>query len=173
MRWVALLYTVVLTPERRVKAAELQKIVATAGFGEGRTVLSTGNVVFDAEGDAATLEARLEAVAEAQLGKAIPIFMRSAEELRAVLAANPYPEATVADPSRVAVRFLRKSPSAEALARIEPDKLARFQVQDRALWLMAEMELSQVPLHRKLSGAGVGPGTWRSASALAKIAAAL
>lgn len=175
MRWVGLLYSVVLTAERRVTKADLMDVAARAEVAGVATVLSTGNLIFEAEGDEAALERQLEAALDLQLGKPIPVFVRRADAWLALAAGNPFPEATVLDPARVAVRVMRSEPDADALARIRkatgPDDA--FHAAGRALWLATRGALSTTPLLRAISSPWVGAGTFRNASAVAKIAAAL
>ena len=57
---VALLHSIVLSPGRRVVMAELRTMAEALGFGNARTLVSTGNLVFDADAavDAGEIEAR-------------------------------------------------------------------------------------------------------------------
>jgi uncharacterized protein (DUF1697 family) len=68
-RWVALLYSVVL-PGGRLAMADLRDLAAGLGLGAPRTLLATGNLLFEADAaDAAELEARLEPAFAARFGK--------------------------------------------------------------------------------------------------------
>ena len=172
MLQVALFYSVVLTKSRRITSADLMRIAEAAGVEAVATVLSTGNLLLRGGGDEVALEQRLEAATESLLGKAIPVFVRSAQEVRALIAANPFPDE---NPSRVAVRVLRHPASPASLdriaARLRPGEY--FAAQPRALWLATTTDLSASPLLTAVSARWVGQGTLRSASALGKIAAAL
>ena len=66
--WVALLYSVVLGPGRRVRAEDLRSLAADLGFERPRTLLASGNLIFEGEGDARAIEARLEPAFAARLG---------------------------------------------------------------------------------------------------------
>ena len=175
MRQVALLYSVVLTAERRITSADLIAVANDVGAGPLRTVLSTGNLILSSDKAPATLESALEHSLLRLLGKPIPVFVRTAAEWRALVGANPFPEATRRDPSRVAVRVMRTAPTPAALARIAasagPDQA--FAATDRALWLATPEQLSTTPLSRAVGAGWAGEGTLRNASALAKIMAAL
>jgi uncharacterized protein (DUF1697 family) len=172
---VALLYTVVITPSRRVKRAELLEAATQAGLQDARTVLSTGNLIVQADRDEATITAALESALLAICGKRIAVFVRQAPAWRALIAANPFSAETVADPSRVAVRVMRAQPDGQTLARIAAKVSgdARFAATDRALWLATPTQMSDSPLLRAMGAGWAGAGTFRSATALAKITAAL
>ncbi len=173
-RWVGLLYSVVLSAERRVTKADLLEVATQAGLDGGRTALSTGNLIFQAQEDEAALEVRLEAATAQVLGRAIPVFVRSVDDLHAVLLANPFPVQTEADPAQVGVRILRRVPSPELVARIAakagPGEV--FAAQGRAFWVAGSGSLSDSALFRAAGAAWAGEGTFRSASALRKIIAA-
>ena len=68
--WVALLYSIVLGPGRRVVMADLRALAGELGFERPRTLLATGNLIFEAEAaDARAVEARLEPAFAARFGK--------------------------------------------------------------------------------------------------------
>jgi uncharacterized protein (DUF1697 family) len=173
--WVALLYSVVLSPDRRVTKADLLAVAAHAGLERASTVLSTGNLIFGAEGDEAALEARLESAVKDLLGRPIPVFVRCADDLCAVLAANPFPAQTKADPARVGIRILRHVPSPDVVARVsaKAGPAEVFAARGRTFWVAGSGGLSDSPLARAAGAAWAGAGTFRSASALEKIVAAL
>ena len=100
--WIALLRAVNVGGTGKLEMAALRALCADAGFEDARTYIASGNVVFrsglDEAGVRATLEARLAALA----GPRIPVLVRSPEELRALIAANPFADAPGA---QVAVLF--------------------------------------------------------------------
>ena len=61
MRWAALLKGVNVGGNRKLPMADLRAFLEGLGLDDVKTLLASGNAVFDAgEKDAATLEARLE-----------------------------------------------------------------------------------------------------------------
>ena len=174
-RQVALLYSVVPDGTRRIRSEDLTAIAQAAGALPVRTVLSTGNLILETDQDPALLETALEQAILQRHGKPIPVFLRSAEDWRALVAANPFPEATRRDPSRVAVRILRQHPTPAILARIAGTVAPgeAFATTDRAIWLSSPDQLSTSPLARAIGARWAGEGTFRNASALGKILAAL
>lgn len=106
MTWIALLHSVVLPQGARLKMADLKALSEDLGHRDVRTVASSGNLVFDAEGrDAAGLETDLEAAFRQRFGKAVPIILRDAARFRRLAQANPFPD--VADPRQISVRVMR------------------------------------------------------------------
>jgi uncharacterized protein (DUF1697 family) len=108
MRWAALLKGVNLNG-RKLPMADLKALVEALGYREVATLLASGNVVFACdETDGAKVESRLE-TALAAYGLETDAIVRGAADLQAVIAANPFPEATLTRPNHVVVLFHRDS----------------------------------------------------------------
>ncbi|RYE10818.1 MAG: DUF1697 domain-containing protein [Hyphomicrobiales bacterium] len=75
--------------KRTVKSAELKATFETLGFTEVKTLLASGNVLFDARSEKG-LKQKIETGLEAAFGFPIPIVLRSLDELRAMVAADPF-----------------------------------------------------------------------------------
>lgn len=86
--------------KRQVKMAGLRSALEAAGFGAVKTVLASGNVRLEAEGDAASVRGRLEEVIAKAAGFEVLVVLRSEAELRAMLDGHPFdrldPKADVA-----------------------------------------------------------------------------
>lgn len=108
MKWVALLKGVNLNG-RKLPMADLRALVERLGFTEVKTFLASGNVVFEAgEQDAGAIVAKLEECLAAY-GLKTDVILRNGAELRAVLAANPFPDAARDRPSHMLVAFHREA----------------------------------------------------------------
>jgi uncharacterized protein (DUF1697 family) len=114
---VALLRGINVGRAKRVAMADLRALVGELGYGDVRTLLNSGNVVFTstpkAKGDPAR---RIETAIEERLGVASRVTVLSAAELAAALRDNPL-AAVAHDPSRLLVTVPR-SPAERA--RLEP-----------------------------------------------------
>ena len=101
---------------------ELKQAFEAAGFTQVKTVLSSGNLVFDGRrASDATLERAAEAAMEKRLGQAFLTIVRSVEALREILANDPYRDFGVSPPAKRIVTFLRQSPGARLELPIEQD----------------------------------------------------
>lgn len=91
--------------------AQLKAAFESADFRNVKTVLSSGNVVFEARTASAEVLARkADAAMNEVIGRVYPAIVRSVDELRALLAADPFsPFALPPDAKRV-VTFLREPP---------------------------------------------------------------
>jgi uncharacterized protein (DUF1697 family) len=89
---------------------ELQRCFESAGFTNVRTVLSSGNVVFDARSTAeSTLERRAEAAMAQQLGRGFYTIVRPLGQLHTLLASNPYASYAVLGDAKRVITFLREN----------------------------------------------------------------
>jgi uncharacterized protein (DUF1697 family) len=176
-QWVALFYSVVLGPQRRVRSVDLLEVAHAAGFRPTGTALSTGNLLGEAADGRHLVEQRLELAAEAVLGKRIAVFCRSGAAFRRLVNEPPFSGRTLRriDPTQVAVRIMRVAPSPEVIERIAShcERGDEFCARGDALWLLTRRPLSEARLARAVNAAWAGEGTSRSLSALVKIAAAL
>lgn len=128
-RCVALLRGVNLGRAKRIAMADLRALVEELGFGDVRTLLNSGNVVFTAPARSArTAAGRIEEAIAARLGVQTRVTVLTGRELGGVLDDNPFPEA-VAQPSRYLIAVFAE-PSARGRAepllaeRWEPERLA-------------------------------------------------
>jgi uncharacterized protein (DUF1697 family) len=104
--YVALLRGINLGAKRRVAMADLRAWLADLGYTDVRTLLQSGNVVFRTDRGPGTVTGELERRLAEGAGFPIDCVVRTADELRAVVAADPFGQ--VADnPSRYLVSFLR------------------------------------------------------------------
>lgn len=175
--WVALLYSIVLAPGRRVVMAELRALAEELGFARPRTLLATGNLIFEAPvADARAVEARLEPAFAKRFGRQIDVIVRAGDDWPALMAANPFPEASGREPSRVAVRVMR-SPVGQAVAdRLEPYRAAGegLAVAGGDLWLHLPDGVSGSRLASAVTPARAGGvGTFRNWNTVRKIGEAL
>ncbi|MFT3792012.1 MAG: DUF1697 domain-containing protein [Rudaea sp.] len=97
------------------KMPELKRCFEQAGFAAVKTVLSSGNVVFDARaGSEPALARRIEAAME-RLGRTFYTIVRSTAVLNTLIAADPYAAFRVPEAAKRVVTFLgepRKAPPA-------------------------------------------------------------
>jgi uncharacterized protein (DUF1697 family) len=103
---VALLRGINVGRAKRVAMADLRKLVEGLGYGDVRTLLNSGNVVFTAPRAAAGAAGRIEKALATRLGVTARVTVLTAEELTAAVTENPLRE-VADDPSRLLVAFFR------------------------------------------------------------------
>lgn len=118
--FIALLRAVNLGPHNKVAMADLRGLLTELGMEDPRSLLQSGNLVFRSDhSKTAELEGLLEDEAEARLGLKTDFFVRTAEEWRAVIEGNPFPEKAESDPSHLLVFALREAPKSAAVKALQ------------------------------------------------------
>jgi len=98
----------------------LQACLEAAGFGNVKTLLSSGNVVFNSRATAAsTLERKIETALTEYFGQAFVTIVRPAEALAAILDSDPYSAFRPSARAKRIVSFLRKPPNSRLKLPIE------------------------------------------------------
>ena len=111
--WVALLRGVNVSGAGRLPMAEFRELLAGLGLSAVRTYIQSGNAVFESELSAVKLEAAIRDAVAARYGFAPETFVLGADDLVAAATEHPF---AGADPARVHVCFLRKTPSPDEAA---------------------------------------------------------
>jgi uncharacterized protein (DUF1697 family) len=104
-RYIALLRAVNVGG-RVVKMDRLRALFEELGLAGVRTYIQTGNVFFDTDAsDRAALTARIERQLEEALGYPVATFLRTVEELAAVVALDPFAGREITSDMRLNVLF--------------------------------------------------------------------
>jgi len=119
--------------KRRITNEELCARFGELGLREATAFLASGNVVFETdEGDEEALARRIEDGLRESLGYEVPIFLRSGEEVHAIVGRDPFSAAELErSAGKVQVALLGGEPAAEERDRVldlapAADRLAFF-----------------------------------------------
>jgi uncharacterized protein (DUF1697 family) len=110
--YIALLRAVNVGGTGKLPMSELRAMCEALGFNGVRTYIASGNVVFESRLAAASVKTQLERRLEDYAGRPVGVLLRTASEMAAVLAANPFADAP---PERTLALFLDSAPGADAL----------------------------------------------------------
>jgi len=93
------------------KMPDLRRSFEAAGFTDVRTILGSGNVVFSArKASDVTLQRKAEAAMKKTMGRTFDTHVRSIDELRELLALDPFKNFRLAPGSKRVVTFVREKP---------------------------------------------------------------
>jgi uncharacterized protein (DUF1697 family) len=172
-RAIALLRGINLAAHKRMAMKDLVAVFESCGCKNVTTYIQSGNVAFTAPSggiDAATLEAGIAK----RFGFEAPVVLRTAEELEAVIAANPYPKCDQ-EKDRPHVSFLADEPLAEHVALLDPQRSPgdSFTVLGREIYLLfptglANNKLTSQYFDSRLKTTGTARN-WRTVLALAEM----
>jgi uncharacterized protein (DUF1697 family) len=174
-QYAALLRGVNLGPNRRVSSAELRGAFEAMGFEDVGTFRSSGNVVFGgASGPQAKLKTRVEEGLLEAVGLEIVVFLRTADELRAIAKFEPFPPKLVAaSKGKLQVLVLPTKPAAaarkEVLSLASDDDGLTFG--ERELYWLPSGGTLESTLDRARIEKLVGPTTSRTMGTMEQLAA--
>lgn len=104
---------------KKVKMAELRELYLDLGFRNPRTLLQSGNVVFEAaEGDLAAVGARIEAGICGRFGFEAQALLRTPEAFQAALADHPFSAEQLERGNHAMIAFLSTVPGERAVAAL-------------------------------------------------------
>lgn len=105
---------------RTIKMSELRALFAELGFREARTLLQSGNVVFDAGSKhGAALEALLEFETERRLKLCTEYLVRTPRQWKNAIFHNPFSREAGEDPSHLLLMLLKSAPTKSQLAALQ------------------------------------------------------
>jgi len=92
---------------RLAKMQHLRELFSELGLAKVRSYIQTGNIFFEApDEDRFKLQTRIEEHLAKALGYDVPVFLRTIDELEAVVAHNPFEKIEVTADMRCCVMFL-------------------------------------------------------------------
>lgn len=104
------------------RMTELKRCFEAAGFLEVKTLLSSGNVVFNAQSSSlSSLERRAEHAMQSELGHGFDTFVRPACYLQELIDSDPFAEFSLAPSAKRVITFLRSPMSPDLKLPIERD----------------------------------------------------
>jgi uncharacterized protein (DUF1697 family) len=112
-RRLAALLRAVNVGGRKVVMAELKALAAGLGFTAPATLLASGNLVFKTALAPEAAAHQLEAAIARDLGVATDVMVRDVDQLRAVMAQNPFTDQARDAPSRLMAMFLTGEPDGD------------------------------------------------------------
>ncbi|MEO8997646.1 MAG: DUF1697 domain-containing protein [Rhodanobacter sp.] len=161
--YVALLRAVNVGGTGKLPMSELKAMCEVAGFADVRTYIASGNVVFTSKLAEKAVKNTLEQLLHDYAGKPVGVMVRTAAELVAVLAANPF---TAEAANRTVAIFLDAVPPATTLHDVSGAKYERLALGRREIYVhygdgMADSRL-KIPAAKS--------GTARNMNTIAKLA---
>ena len=152
--YVAFLRAVNVGGKNRVPMAPLRDALTGAGLQDVETVLQSGNVVLRSGRSSEGVARIVGSAIEENFGLRIGVVVRSAVELIAVAATNPFlDEDPDRDPKLVYVAFLSTEPSAAAAAKLDTDRSPpdAFAIEGREVYPQLPGRVRPLAAHARLS----------------------
>jgi uncharacterized protein (DUF1697 family) len=142
--------------------ADFRDMAERIGYRNPRTLVSTGNLIFEAHyAPVGKIEAKLEAAFKAKFGKPVDIIVRRGAEWLDLARANPFPDG---EGSQVIVRVMRNPLGSAALDALRKyaDPNQRLAIIRGDLWVDFAGKPSEWKLLSALTTKRMGVGTLRN-----------
>jgi len=161
--YIALLRAVNVGGTGKLPMKDLKSLCEQLGFGNVRTYIASGNVIFESAKGEAALKAALEAALKKYAGKPVGVLVRTAKEMQQVLAANPFEKL---EPNRTVAIFLDAPPPKDALSAVTGAKNEEVRLGKREIYVYYGADMAS----SKLKVPAGAAGTARNMNTIAKLA---
>ena len=161
----------------KIKMEALRALYESLGLRDPQTYVQSGNVVFRTDKrDLVAVGKRIEDAIERGFGFRPAVILRTASELRDVIARNPFAKRPGIEPSKLLVNFLASDPGVavrDKVLRIKTDP-EELRMDGRELYIyfpngMARPKMSWAVLEKTLKTPGTGRN-WNSVTKLLEMA---
>jgi uncharacterized protein (DUF1697 family) len=149
---------------RKLLMSDLKAIADEAGLEKARTFIASGNLLFASSKSEAAVARLLEERLKAHMKAEVPVLIRTAAEMAAVGAANPFADASG---SRVAAIFLQEAPPKDAIEKASGIADEELAVGTREIYVHYPNGMADT----KLRLPAASGGTARNMNTVAKLAA--
>jgi uncharacterized protein (DUF1697 family) len=175
---VALVRGINVGGRNRVAMADLRDLLGALGFAGAKSLLQSGNLIFESNRRAgAELERLLEEETARRLGVTADYLVRTADEWQTVVAGNPLPDEAERDPGHLVVLFLKTAPQAGDVRALQAavEGPERIRAEGRHLYVaylagIGHSKLTSTLIERKLGVRGTGRN-WNTVLKLAALCA--
>ena len=162
-RYVALLRAVNVGGTGKLPMTNLVEMCTQLGFTNVETYIASGNVIFDSGISPAKIRSGIQGSLLDWFGKPMGVTLRTATEIAAVLAANPFPQT---EPSRTYAIFLDDAPPVDALAHATGQSTEELRLVGREIFIHYPQGMGR----SKLKIPAAKSGTARNINTIARLA---
>jgi uncharacterized protein (DUF1697 family) len=174
---ISMLRAVNVGGHNKIKMDALRALYESLKLRDAQTYVQSGNVIFSTdEMDIARLARRIEDGIERKFGFRPDVILRTAAEMREVIARNPFAKRRGIEPGKLLVSFLASDPGEEARERVRQMKCdaEELRVEGRELYIyfpngMGRSKLSGAALEKTLKTPATGRN-WNSVTKMMEMA---
>ncbi len=175
--YVAMLRGINVTGHNTIKMQDLRTLCNKLGYKNVQTYVQSGNIVFEtAKGNPASLSKQISKAIHDAYGFDVPVFIRTVDEMKRIVSANPFLKEKNVDPSKMHVTFLSEAPEADSLKNLGkiPAGPDRFHALHNEIYLYCpdgygRTKLSNTMIEKTLS-VGATTRNWRTSNTLLEMA---
>lgn len=164
--FVALLRAVNVAGTGKLPMSDLKRIGELCGFGQVRTFIASGNLLFKSELSEDEVARKIEAELEVFFGKRVPVFVRTGAEMAVVAANNAFADEA---PNRVVAHFMAEAPTQSKIDAATGQQDERLALGKREIYIFYGEGMGS----SKLKLPAFRDGTARNMNSVGKIAGLL
>lgn len=171
--YIALLFSIGVGEGQRLIMADWRSMMESIGLQNPRTLIATGNAVFESRGASAPeLELQLEKAFERRFGRHVDTIVRAAAPFLQLARSNPFPKESGQDGSRVMVRVMRKPVGRDLETALQPylTRGERLKIVQGDLWVHFKHKPNESRLMSVLGSKRLGIGTVRNWNTVRRLA---
>ncbi len=174
---ISMLRGVIVGGHNKIKMEALRALYESLKLRDAQTYVQSGNVIFRTdERDVSRLTKRIEDGIERKFGFRPSVIVRTAAEMKDVIAKNPFAKRRGIEPSKLLVSFLASDPGEEAREKVrqmkgDPEEL---RIEGRELYIyfpngIGRSKLPWARLEKTLKTPGTGRN-WNSVTKMMEMA---
>jgi len=175
--YIAMLRGINVSGHKIIKMEHLRESFGALGFGNVKTYVQSGNVVFEAPHDtAASLTKKIEQKIMRDFGFSVPVLLKTSQDMEKIIQRNPLLKVSGIDHSKLHVTFLAADPPKTSPDLLRPLAAAaeKFHISGREIYLYCPdgygiTKLSNVAIEKKLS-VGATTMNWKTVNTLSAMA---
>ena len=113
---ISLLRGINVGGNKKIKMADLRDLYTSLGFQNTKTLLQSGNAVFETDiSELTAIQQAIEGGIQSTFGFDVQIILRTPADLEAIIANHPFTDEQLNDPAKIAVVYLDTIPDDEAV----------------------------------------------------------
>lgn len=181
--YIALLRGINVGGKNKIKMADLKQMFESIGLSRVQTYIQSGNVLFEADEEEASLRNRIEQAIEATFAIGAVVVLRTAEEMKLILENCPFSPEQVAEAEAASqveslyVALLPEAPAKEGIERwsVYQTEHDQFVIAGRDVYQLFHHSVRDSKLANNIQKLGV-PATvrnWKTMSKLVALATAM
>ena len=119
MTYFALLKGINVSGHKTIKMAELRAMFEELGYKNVRTLIQSGNVVFESTAAAETVRKKIEAGIKKTFGFDVNVIIRSKAEMEAIIIGYPFEKVKGHEECKISVGYLSAAPTKAQINELE------------------------------------------------------
>ena len=141
-KFVAFLRGINVGGNKKVPMAKLKSVLEEFGFQKVRTLLASGNVIFESKKESLlSLTKKISATLDEAFGFVIPVILRDADDIEKIVESDPFKNINVTKDTRLYVTFLSDEPKSKLkIPYLSPDKsFCILNIKDKTIFSVLDL----------------------------------